>query len=86
MPPPAENMKDVILVTGFGPFGEHKVNASWEAVKLLKKREIDNAEIVVEEIPVIYSYIEEQVPLLWKKYNPKVSKTHVIKKNVLRRL
>lgn len=65
-------MKDVILVTGFGPFGEHKVNASWEAVKLLKDREINGVKIVIEEIPVVYTYVEEQVPLLWKRYNPKV--------------
>ena len=24
-----------ILVTGYGPFGDHKINASWEAVKKL---------------------------------------------------
>lgn len=65
-------MENVILVTGFGPFGEHKVNASWEAVKLLRDREINGAKIVVEEIPVVYTYVEEQVPLLWKRYNPKV--------------
>ena len=27
--------KKRILVTGFGPFGSHGVNASWESVKLL---------------------------------------------------
>lgn len=67
-------MNDVVLVTGFGPFEGHKVNASWEAVKQLKKRETNGVEIVVEEIPVIYSYVEERIPLLWKKYNPKVKK------------
>ena len=25
-----------IVVTGYGPFGDHKINASWEAVKQLK--------------------------------------------------
>lgn len=64
--------KDVVLVTGFGPFGEHNVNASWEAVKLLPEYKIENVQIVVEEIPVVYKYVEKNIPLLWKKYNPKV--------------
>ena len=32
----SENRKLAIVVTGYGPFGDHKVNASWEAVKRLK--------------------------------------------------
>ena len=31
-----------IVVTGYGPFGEHKINASWEAVKRLKDLWNDN--------------------------------------------
>lgn len=68
--------KDVVLVTGFQPFGVHKINASWEAVKLLPKYKIDNVQIVVEEVPVLYKYVEENIPLLWKKYNPKVNKCY----------
>lgn len=64
--------KDIVLVTGFGPFGEHKINASWEAVKLLPKYKLDNVELIVEEVPVLYKYVEENIPLMWKKYNPKV--------------
>ena len=29
--------KSAIVVTGYGPFGNHTVNASWEAVKRLKQ-------------------------------------------------
>ena len=29
--------KSAVVVTGYGPFGNHTVNASWEAVKRLKK-------------------------------------------------
>lgn len=65
-------MEDIVIITGFGPFGEHKVNASWEAVRLLQKFKIDGAKIVVEEIPVTYSYVEERIPLLWENYKPKV--------------
>ncbi len=35
----------VALVTGFGPFGVHSVNASWEAVKTL-----ENAVLLVDEV------------------------------------
>ena len=28
--------KRSIVVTGYGPFGDHKINASWEAVKRFK--------------------------------------------------
>ena len=32
----SETQNLAIVVTGYGPFGDHKVNASWEAVKRLK--------------------------------------------------
>ena len=32
----SESRNLAIVVTGYGPFGDHKVNASWEAVKRLK--------------------------------------------------
>lgn len=28
--------KDIIVLTGFGPFDIHKVNASWEAVRNIR--------------------------------------------------
>jgi len=52
MPNPA------ILVTGFGPFGEHKQNASLEAVLKIPgmwtDREVD---LIVEEVPVRYDFV-----------------------------
>ena len=36
-----------IVVTGYGPFGDHKVNASWEAVKRLKELwNNENSEVI----------------------------------------
>jgi len=47
-----------ILVTGFGPFGDHKTNASLEAVLKLPSiwtnREVD---LIVEEVPVQYEFV-----------------------------
>lgn len=61
-----------VVVTGFGPFAGHQINASWEAVKLLKHETIDGINFVLEEIPVVYDYIDKTIPFLWEKYNPKV--------------
>nr|CAI5828419.1 unnamed protein product [Callosobruchus analis] len=62
-------MNDTVLVTGFGPFGEHKVNASWETVKALPDT-IHDIPIVKKEIPVVYGCVDSTVPSLWKQYNP----------------
>ncbi|KAL6266339.1 hypothetical protein P5V15_003194 [Pogonomyrmex californicus] len=69
--------KCTIVVTGFGPFGTHMVNASWEAVKELQKLwansvEFSNVKLIAEEIPVSYDYVSIYVPQLWKKYNPSI--------------
>ncbi|EZA62455.1 hypothetical protein DMN91_004474 [Ooceraea biroi] len=66
-----------ILVTGFGPFDKHVVNASWEAVKELQKlwaasKEFPGVELITEEIPVSYDYVSTCIPQLWKKYNPTI--------------
>lgn len=67
-----------ILVTGFGPFATHWLNASWIAVKELQKlwtdfKEFPDIKLIIEEIPVSYSYVSTQIPQLWKKHNPIVS-------------
>lgn len=72
---------DNILITGFGPFGVHKINASWECVSLLPN-EIQGYNIIKKEIPVMYSYVEENIPQLWNKYNPKVSYNLIILEKV----
>lgn len=42
-----------ILVTGFAPFGNDKLNPSYEAVKLLPEV-ISGAEIIKKELPVVF--------------------------------
>ena len=61
----------LIVVTGFGPFGDHEVNASWEAVKGLPKLWTDKDHTIhIEEIPVDYDFIQKQVPEKWESNNP----------------
>ena len=58
---------------GFGPFGNHTVNASWVAVQELALMGIANdVELITLEIPVEYDTVRVLVPELWNKYKPKV--------------
>jgi len=56
-----------IVVTGYGPFGPHTRNTSWQAVKIVKERLWDNerVKLVVQEIPVDYEFVQQNVPRLW---------------------
>ncbi|KAK0084900.1 hypothetical protein PV325_006160 [Microctonus aethiopoides] len=65
-----------IIVTGFGPFHNHTINASWQAVKALAKTSSEELKkcfkinLIIEEIPVIYDHVTDRIPQLWKEYNP----------------
>ena len=65
-----------VLVTGFGPFGHHKVNASWAAVCGLKKLGVEykSTEVALEtrEIPVAYDIVSSVVPQLYERFNPRL--------------
>lgn len=65
------------LVTGFGPFDDHKINASWEAVKELEKlwqdsQDLQDVKLVTEEIAVSYERVSGRVAKLWKNHNPTI--------------
>ncbi|KAG7201924.1 hypothetical protein KM043_004634 [Ampulex compressa] len=69
------NIEHTVIVTGFGPFEHHAVNASWEAVKELSQlcsnsKEFRDIRVVIKEIPVSYEYVAEEIPKLWKEFNP----------------
>lgn len=66
---------DTVLVTGFGPFGVHAVNASNECVKLLPSLGLERElgiRLITKEIPVDYQYVQSNVPKFWETYKPKV--------------
>jgi pyroglutamyl-peptidase len=60
-----------VLVTGFEPFGEEKINPSWEAVKELPE-EISKAEIVKHELPVSFKKVKEILPNLIDEVKPDI--------------
>lgn len=60
-----------VVVTGFGPFGGHSVNASWECVKLLKEQGLgDHVDVIIYELPVEYGTVKRQVPEIWNSHKP----------------
>ncbi|KAM7024656.1 pyroglutamyl-peptidase 1 isoform 2-T2 [Acridotheres tristis] len=66
-----EKPRRAVVVTGFGPFGEHAVNASWIAVQELEKLGLgDDVDLHVYEVPVEYQTVQRLIPALWKKHSP----------------
>ncbi|PIK49990.1 putative pyroglutamyl-peptidase 1 [Apostichopus japonicus] len=60
-----------VVVTGFGPFAEHRVNASWAAVQEMSKLDLpDYLSVIPVEMPVEYKAVDEIVPLIWARYKP----------------
>lgn len=67
--------KQTVLVTGFGPFAMHQVNASWVAVQELEKMGLGedlDVSLVTREIPVEYSTVKEKIPKLWQDISPQL--------------
>ena len=63
--------KQKVLVTGFGPFTGHPINASWESVKLLPNTwNHDKIELVIDEIPVNYDFVQCHVTKKWADHDP----------------
>ncbi|KAM4709064.1 pyroglutamyl-peptidase 1 [Discoglossus pictus] len=66
-----ETHKKAVVVTGFGPFGEHTVNASWVAVQELERLGLgEEVDLHVYEVPVEYQTVQRLIPGLWKKHKP----------------
>ncbi|XP_065135102.1 pyroglutamyl-peptidase 1 isoform X1 [Paramisgurnus dabryanus] len=65
--------REVVVVTGFGPFRQYVVNPSWEAAKGLKMLGLGvGIEIYIKEIPVCYAKSQQVLDEIWQKMNPKV--------------
>ena len=62
--------KGVILLTGYEPFAEIKMNPSIEACRRLKKRTFNGYEVVVEEIPMRYQEVRDIIEGHLAEYRP----------------
>ena len=65
-----------VLVTGFGPFHHHVVNASWVAVQEMKKLGVKHnskeVRLEIREIPVAYEVVSSMIPKLYEEVKPKL--------------
>lgn len=62
-------MENLIVVTGYGQFAGHEINASGEAVKLLPKEiivESKTFQIKTFEVSVEYAEVDEKIEEIWK--------------------
>ncbi|VDO23455.1 unnamed protein product [Haemonchus placei] len=65
---------DVVVVTGFGPFGSFTENPSSLIVDELSQKKIPgfNGKLVTEKMSVTYADVDEKVRRLWSEYSPKL--------------
>ncbi|CAK6442466.1 unnamed protein product [Pipistrellus nathusii] len=65
-----------VVVTGFGPFRQHLVNSSWEAVKELSKLGLGrDAEVELRtlQLPVDYREVKRRVTRIWEDLQPQLA-------------
>ncbi len=71
--------ENIVLVTGFGPFGSHKVNASWVAVQRMLKVHEERRQanenshyfkLEAREVPVSYAYVTENLGKIYEETSP----------------
>lgn len=60
-----------LLITGFDPFGNEKINPAWEAVKLLPSK-IEGVEVIKLQIPTVFKESINKVLEGIKEYKPDV--------------
>jgi pyroglutamyl-peptidase len=63
-------LKDVILLTGFEPFGGSDVNPSIEACMRLEGRTFNGYRVAVEEIPLRYAEVQPRLVEAVERHSP----------------
>ncbi|XP_073706274.1 pyroglutamyl-peptidase 1 [Garra rufa] len=68
-----DTYREIVVVTGFGPFRQYVVNPSWEAAKSLKMARLGmDIEVYIKEIPVSYAKSQQVLDDIWQTMTPKV--------------
>jgi len=70
-----------ILLTGFTPFGEYKINPSGEIVKRLKGKTIKGNKIIGMILPVVFGKAGQMVVNAIKKHQPDIVISFGLSKN-----
>ncbi|XP_020766572.2 pyroglutamyl-peptidase 1-like protein isoform X1 [Odocoileus virginianus] len=68
-----DSQSSCVVVTGFGPFRQHLVNSSWEAVKELSKLGLGSdmqVELQILQLPVDYREVKQKVTRIWEDLRP----------------
>ncbi|XP_055273697.1 pyroglutamyl-peptidase 1-like protein isoform X1 [Moschus berezovskii] len=68
-----DSQSGCVVVTGFGPFRQHLVNSSWEAVKELSKLGLGSdmeVELQTLQLPVDYREVKQRVARIWEDLQP----------------
>ncbi|XP_014644112.1 PREDICTED: LOW QUALITY PROTEIN: pyroglutamyl-peptidase 1-like protein [Ceratotherium simum simum] len=71
-----DSQSSCVVVTGFGPFRQHLVNSSWEAVKELSKLGLGSdteVELRTLELPVDYREVKQRVTRIWEDLQPQLA-------------
>ncbi|XP_056333792.1 pyroglutamyl-peptidase 1-like [Danio aesculapii] len=68
-----DTSREIVVITGFGPFRQYVVNPSWEAAKGLKIAGLGlNIEVHIKEIPVSYAKCQQVLDNIWQTMTPKM--------------
>ncbi|XP_065268563.1 pyroglutamyl-peptidase 1-like protein [Emys orbicularis] len=66
-----DSNSNTVVVTGFGPFRQHLINSSWEAVKEMSKLGLgENIDLHIMQLPVAYQKAKELVCKIWGTLQP----------------
>ncbi|XP_027809596.2 pyroglutamyl-peptidase 1-like protein [Marmota flaviventris] len=71
-----DSQSSCVVVTGFGPFRQHLVNSSWEAVKELSKLGLGTdmaVELRTLQLPVDYREAKQRVTRIWEDFQPQLA-------------